>query len=263
LNSKVDSMKSYRNRNPPPSLALVEPNIIIHRLNETNKLPPPALVEPNILIHRLNETNKLPLVISFASWGTHHNFKNILLNNCKYNCIFVKDILYSWYFRGIPGHGNTIDEVAESLKDIISTFEYSKLIILGYSAGGYAAILYGCLLGADKVIAFGPQTILTDSLNLIGTNRINDIKKLYALNPEMLSKYYDLLNLDNTRVNKIIIYYGDTILSTKPNDIIMTERMNSWSNVDLRQTNGDHDFITRLRDSGELLEILKNEIGDI
>jgi len=239
-------MKCYRNRNLPPPPP-----------------PPRPPVEPNILIHRINETTKLPLVISFASWGTEHNFKNILLNNCKYNCIFVKDILFSWYFRGIPGHGNTIDEVVESLKDIISTFEYSKLITLGYSAGGYAAILFGCLLAADKVISFGPQTTLIDSPSLLGPVRINDIKKLYALNPDMLSKYCDLLNLDNTRVNKIIIYYGDTVLPVSPNDIIMAERMNSWSNVDLRQTKGDHYFISRLRDSGELLEILKNEINDI
>ena len=229
------------------------------------RVPPPRVrqVEPNILIHRLNESTKFPLVISFASWGTQHNFKNVLLNNCKYHCIFVKDILFSWYFCGIPGHGNTIDKVAESLKKIISTFEYSKLITLGYSAGGYAAILFGCLLGAYKVIAFGPQTTLIDSPSLLGLDRMNDIKKLYTLNPDMLTKYYDLLNLDNTKINKIIIYYGDTVLPASPNDIIMAERMNSWNNVDLRQRKGNHNFITALRDSSELLEMLMSEIDDI
>lgn len=37
------------------------------------------------------------------------------------------------------------------------------MVCIGCSAGGTAAILYGELLGVDKVIAFFPQTVLSDA----------------------------------------------------------------------------------------------------
>ena len=38
--------------------------------------------------------------------------------------------------------------------------------MLGSSAGGYAALLFGRLLEADEVHAFGPQTFISPSLRL-------------------------------------------------------------------------------------------------
>lgn len=61
------------------------------------------------------------------------------------------------YHKGIPGISNTIDETATYLKEKIKP--YKQVIFLGISSGGYAAILFGSLLGVSKVLAFIPQTI--------------------------------------------------------------------------------------------------------
>jgi len=61
------------------------------------------------------------------------------------------------YHKGIPGISNTIDETVVYLKTKIAP--YKRVIFLGVSSGGYAATLFGSLLGVSTVLAFIPQTI--------------------------------------------------------------------------------------------------------
>ncbi len=74
--------------------------------------------------------------------------------------LFVRDPSLIWYQRGLPGFGDTIDEVAGSLRMIISEQGVERLVVIGSSAGGYAALAFGCALEADLVLAFSPQTTL-------------------------------------------------------------------------------------------------------
>ena len=62
-----------------------------------------------------------------------------------------------WYHKGIEGISNNIDETTEDLKDKINKRDYKKIIFMGVSAGGYAAILFGSLCHVTKVISFIPR----------------------------------------------------------------------------------------------------------
>ena len=44
-----------------------------------------------------------------------------------------------------------------------SNKEYKKIVAIGSSAGGFAAILFGTILKLQKIIAFNPQTIISES----------------------------------------------------------------------------------------------------
>lgn len=71
---------------------------------------------------------------------------------------FIIDKHQIWYHKGIDGVSVDIPTTKDFLAKII--FPYEKVLFMGNSAGGYAAILFGSLLNIDCVLAFVPQTYL-------------------------------------------------------------------------------------------------------
>jgi hypothetical protein len=142
------------------------------------------------------------------------------------------------YHHGIEGISNTIPETVEYLKEKIKG--YSKVIFLGVSSGGYAAILFGSLVCVDYVLAFIPQTILHQ--------------------PDKIPEYRNLKGF----INSVTEYYlyGDTSITyhLDPHHISHCENILS-----------DNVFLTRLqkvclrslRDSGELKTILTDIVSKI
>lgn len=110
---------------------------------------------------------------------TEDAFRNMIINKDRYEWIrwstqserkiYLRDIHKEWYFRGINSVYNTIDKVLSLLKIMSKGY---KIVTVGSSAGGYAASLFGILLGAERVFAFSPQFDLTEWLEprkLLGT----------------------------------------------------------------------------------------------
>lgn len=75
--------------------------------------------------------------------------------------VYLRDIHKEWYFRGVNSNYNTIEKVLSFLKKVSKGY---KIVTVGSSAGGYAATLFGVLLGAERVFAFSPQFDLTEWL---------------------------------------------------------------------------------------------------
>jgi len=71
--------------------------------------------------------------------------------------ILVRDLDQVWYLRGIRGLAGTLPAAAAALGDEVGE---GRLVVTGNSAGGFAAIAFGALLGADEVHAFSPQTAI-------------------------------------------------------------------------------------------------------
>lgn len=74
--------------------------------------------------------------------------------------VFVRDLRQAWYHRGLSGEEATLMDVVDSLRELIARSEVERLVVIGNSAGGYAALVFGTLLGADTVVCFSPQTVL-------------------------------------------------------------------------------------------------------
>lgn len=100
---------------------------------------------------------------------TEEAFRNTIINKDRYEWtrwstqserkVYLRDIHKEWYFRGINSNYNTIDKVLSLLKEVSKGY---KIVTVGSSAGGYAAILFGVLLDAERVFAFSPQFDLTE-----------------------------------------------------------------------------------------------------
>jgi pimeloyl-ACP methyl ester carboxylesterase len=110
-----------------------------------------------------------PLIISFAFRESSFLQRFDFFGRCKkleknfnvhFNRILLRDVFNSWYHRGVPGLGHDVEAVTVSLRALIDAIQPSKVIAIGQSMGGYAAIMYGMLLGADRIVAFGPLSHL-------------------------------------------------------------------------------------------------------
>jgi hypothetical protein len=141
--------------------------------------------------------------------NTEDNFrKKIVENNSyewyntriqkSYKHIFIRDIFKQWYIAGINAEINSPEKLLEFLRQETKGY---KVITLGSSAGGYAAVLYGSLLNANQVLAFNSQFELKSLLKR-SSEFIDPL--LFRLKNDPVSIYYDI----NYFINKEIdIYY--------------------------------------------------------
>ncbi len=103
--------------------------------------------------------------------------------------IFVRDIKKQWYLSGINREVDTIEKLHALLK---KETEGYKLITLGSSAGGYAAVLFGSLLNAERILTFNGQFYVNDLLKTT-SEAINPILFREIDNPK-INKYYSIRN---------------------------------------------------------------------
>lgn len=183
------------------------------------------------------------LIISFTAHGKtirdvqSYDFYNFLEKNYSHvSRYFYADKCLSCYHKGILYKTKNIDETVEYLRQEIRS--YKRVIFIGLSSGGYAAILFGSLLGISDVIAFYPQTLLRK--------------------PKVDEKYRDIGKYINDTTHYHL--YGD-LSKTNAIDchhISHCERIDHHPNVYLtKKTKVD---LRSMRDNGELYTILNNII---
>ena len=176
--------------------------------------------------------------------------------------IFVRDVQKAWYHHGLPGVGTTIAHVVEALEKDIAAQSVERLVICGNSMGGYAAILFGLLLGADIVLAFSPQTFIGKMRRFLHRDsRWNEeMKKLHS-SERAQRNYFDLRAVFRRQVNRktiFHIYYN----RCEPLDLVHARRLQEMRNVFLHaRTEGGHTLVRHLRDSGLLREILLDSLS--
>lgn len=106
-------------------------------------------------------------LIAFGSRGAGRGpfpFFKLLKTLPSMTKLIVRDPSDRWYNAGLPGFGDTPEEIAQQLERELSRLGARRFITFGASMGGYAAILFGCLIGAERVVALAPQTILDPRL---------------------------------------------------------------------------------------------------
>ena len=74
------------------------------------------------------------------------------------NAHFYTDYHQCWWAKGLLYRSEDVDGTIQYIESKIK--DYSKVIFMGHSAGGYTSILFGSILNVDRVIAFYPQTDL-------------------------------------------------------------------------------------------------------
>lgn len=104
--------------------------------------------------------------------------------------IFINDFANNWYLNGTPEFASR--EVFVSwLQQEIDRLRgpNGRLFTMGSSMGGYAALLYGSLLQADRILALGPESELCIPLGRSVTSMLfnkegdEDISRLHFKDP--------------------------------------------------------------------------------
>lgn len=151
---------------------------------------------------------------------------------------FYIDIYSCCYAKGIGGITNNIEETVQHLSEQIKG--YKKVVFIGTSAGGYAAILFGSLLNVDVVIGFIPTTIIRKA--------------------NVECKYKNLSSI----VNQTTKYY--LYADTKIKDTMSSHHISHCENVAIHPNvvvNKLFDLkLKEMRNSGELLKIFNKHIFD-
>jgi pimeloyl-ACP methyl ester carboxylesterase len=175
------------------------------------------------------------------------------------NTIFLRDREQLWYFNGINGFSSDVRTTARTLKKQIKRLNPSNVVFLGTSAGGYAALLYGLLLGneyVDHILAFSPQTFLdaTNRETLQDDSRKAHIKRLHRIIGKN-HKYYDLIRV---YANHLISAPKITIVTGRDDktDVLHAARMQKYPEIKIAILEGGHKVVKTLRDSGQLNKLI-------
>jgi hypothetical protein len=143
-------------------------------------------------------------------------------NNYKCHLMFLSDYHYddisSWYTRFPPYQGEKkyvgVKGFETFFKDIKKKYNVKKIILLGFSIGGYASLLYGNLINANVVLSFVPQTLLYDS----EFPHTDKIQRWYPHTCELYLKYLsenekkickNLNNIINVKHENFFVIYSD------------------------------------------------------
>lgn len=114
--------------------------------------------------------------------------------------IFIRDVLKSWYLKGINSDINSIEKVLNLLE---KETQGLKIICVGSSAGGYAATLFGSLLRASHVFNFSGQFLLYYLLE--NSNRKSNPLLAEHEHRSEINKYYSLI--ETVRQNRVPVFY--------------------------------------------------------
>ena len=146
--------------------------------------------------------------------NTKETFQNQLLNINKFEWygtridkgakhIFLRDIKKQWYLTGVNQEYNSIKKLSQFLK---KETEGYKVITLGSSAGGYAAVLFGSLLNAECIYTFNGQFQIADLLQS-SVEAINPIIFREQFNPA-INQYFSLRSFIK-KPNCIFYFFSD------------------------------------------------------
>jgi pimeloyl-ACP methyl ester carboxylesterase len=172
--------------------------------------------------------------------------------------LFVRDLRQAWYHRGTPGLGSTISAVGTSLKQLIACQRVDRLVTVGSSAGGYAALVFGTLLDADRVLCFAPQTTIDpDILSRMSDHRwtglLRDLDATHGLDSRWTDLRRALREAHREADTKYDLYFDHTFLA----DRLHAERLSEVDGVRLHGLQGGGHAIARtMRDTGQLERVL-------
>jgi len=178
-----------------------------------------------------------------------------LTDDLLVNKIYLRDLDQLFYHSGLLGISENIDETVAFLKQQIAESGANKVVIFGNSMGGYAALLFGVLLGADVVHAFVPQTYIHESNSEDGYEIIRDVCENFS------DQYFDLKNVIQSHDNTcaLNIYFDSNYERDNKNAM----HVKKSKKVVLHSfDDGGHDLTKIFKKSGKLREIIMSSLDD-
>ncbi len=178
--------------------------------------------------------------------NTFESFEYSILKNDRYEWqnnkfvdvhkhIFIRDIQKQWYIEGINIELNNPIKLLDFLRSETKGY---RIKTIGSSAGGFAAILFGSLLGAERIYALNAQLNLHVTMKNSNINS-NPILFTYS-NVLKYSRFYDLSKFIS---HKSEIYYFQSCLSKIDKEQFESLSLNTKQNIKLiRFLTSNHGF---------------------
>jgi hypothetical protein len=173
--------------------------------------------------------------------------------------MFVRDVTNSWYLGDLPGLENGLFSLAELIEEERARHRIRETICLGCSMGGFGAILVGLLTGAERIVAFSPQSFLDRTRRILYVDRRSwDLKERLqeTLEADERRQFFDLKPIVEEK-------------AVQPTEIsIHVPRGNRLDRIHARRLQRspvvrihehpfrDHTFIRRLNREGKLLDLI-------
>ncbi len=117
--------------------------------------------------------------------------------------IYLRDVFKQWYLKGINRDIDSTEKLCEWLREETKGM---KVYTVGSSAGGYAAVLFGSLLEADKVVAFNPQFEMESLLQRSNEEADPFIFRATQSGNSPMSKWFNICPYINPKVDIYYIY---------------------------------------------------------
>ena len=212
----------------------------------------------------LEDNKQDSLIIIFASNGVSEdlvppfNFINLLNENKSFDKLFLRDFKCNYYMDGLGNTAKDFYETIEFIKKTISEKNYKNVLAIGSSAGGFAAILFGNLLKFKKVMAFNPQTVLTEERELVIKDDFLDLRACEELrkkkqSDDFFNKCLNLKNLVPFQTQVEIHYSEYSEVEKRYAEFIKHENCNL-----INHKTSTHLLAYELREEGKLKNIILN-----
>ncbi len=215
-----------------------------------------------VLQHCIGKSN---LLVSFG--GVHQGlgipvfefYKTI--EHLDTDKVFVRDLHQCWYQDGADTTYDSIDSLCQVLSDIMTNNNYKKIVFLGNSMGGFAAMLFGTMLQVEHCIAFSPQSFVNrwSRMRYLDYRWYDLMPKVQAQRPnsKQILNLKQFLASQNTSTHIDIYYPKNNRL-----DKIHARYLSAFPQVHLYpKVSKDHSVIRSMRDSGELKQILEQSLA--
>jgi|1186.fasta_scaffold112230_2 hypothetical protein len=171
--------------------------------------------------------------------------------------LFLRDHHRAWYQLGVLGLADSVEGLADALRGIVAGCGASRVVVVGNSAGGYAALLFGGLLAADAALAFSPRTFFNWPRRL----RFRDVRYgrdavRLAMRGHPKPRYRDILTLPASRRSEVHYSTGDRL------DTLHAERVRDMPGFAVHpHPGGTHHLVREMRDRGELGAVLTDLVA--
>lgn len=208
------------------------------------------------VFQRTQNSETLAIVFSGlgGQFGVSVNTYHAIIQPTGASAVYLYDDERLLHLNGNRVLGRSYEATLQSLKKLIEAWNARRVVCIGNSAGGYAALRYGLELGAEHIVGFSaPTTLERDIIWNEGKARAVIKRMERYVSPLMI----DLREMAKNRADtcRIDLYYGED----EPIDRARAERLGDLTNVSLHPVSdcGHHAVEWALLMQGELVSILR------
>ncbi|CAA0110536.1 Uncharacterised protein [BD1-7 clade bacterium] len=179
------------------------------------------------------------------------------------NKIYLRDHKRLWYHAGLYNVGNNIESIANYLRRYTTHSSTNKVVVIGSSGGGYAALLFGHILQADEVHAFSAKTTINPILRFMRNDlpKRNRLKRMLYLLSKGEKRYFNIERIFRLHPNHKTSYHI-YFSCNHERDTFHALRVKHIPNVHLHPYEYNrHNLVAFLKKEGELSSILKQAIS--